>query len=533
MQYLPLCNDTLNGLLEYAARTYRSKIAVSMGSQCVTYAQLDESSKIIAKKLIEQGLAPGSHCALIGRNSIRWIVYFAALIRAGAVVVPLNPNETTEVLKDTMTRMRVSRVFAGTCHKETKDGFLTRIRTITEQIENDIGTMPLFMIEDTSFSQRSISASEETAEIVLPEPSSRQTAVIMMTSGTTGLAKGVMLSHGSLFNNAKSIAQHLYLTANDKMCLTVSLFHIFGLSGTLLSCLHSGCQVCIPEQYSTADIVATILRNQCTALNGVPTMFYNILQYCDQNHIRITGLQKGEIAGAVVGETAFRNIVKKLNMHALMTSYGMTETAPAVTFSTIDDSIEIRSRTVGKVLPHIRVRIRDIHTGVLLTENMSGEIEVSGYNVMQGYYNNPEATAETMTDDGWLRTGDIGFIDQDEYVTISGRKKELMIRGGENISPVEIERCILELPQVAQVKVFGVSDAKYQEEICACIVLKEKQQLTEYDVVHHVSNWMAQHKCPRYVVFFAEFPHTASGKVCLNELKNSVNLLATSECKRI
>ncbi|MFZ5592315.1 MAG: AMP-binding protein, partial [Bacillota bacterium] len=333
------------------------------------------------------------------------------------------------------------------------------------------------------------------------------------TSGTTGFPKGVMLTHSNLIGNAISIAECLAFTSRDRLCIPVPMFHCFGCVLGTLACLVSGATMVPLEAFNPTRVLETVQQEKCTALHGVPTMFITELEVLEKQPYDVSSLRTGIMAGAPCPIEVMKQVVERMNMREIVITYGQTEAAPGITMTRTHDPLEVRVSTVGRALPGVEVKIVDPETGEAVPPGVQGEICARGYNVMKGYYKMPEATAAAIDREGWLHTGDLGVMDERGYVKITGRLKDMIIRGGENIYPREIEEFLYTHPKVKDVQVVGVPSEKYGEEVMAFICLKEGQQASEEEIKQFCQGKIARYKIPQYVRFVTSYPTTANGKV--------------------
>jgi fatty-acyl-CoA synthase len=316
-----------------------------------------------------------------------------------------------------------------------------------------------------------------------------------------------MLSHYSVVNNAAALVEALHINENDKICVTVPLFHTFGITADMLVSLHSLCPMCIMEYFSLTNIFQWLEEGKCTVLNGVPSMFLGMLENSFRKDFDISSIKKGIIAGSPISIAEYNRICEGFKIDKLLMSYGQTETSPCVSISDYDEPIEAKADNAGKIIENVEVRIQD------------GEIQTRGYHVMQGYYELPEENAKVFTPDGWLKTGDAGFLDSQGRLHITGRLTEIIIRGGENISPREIESYIAECENIKQVKVTSIATPVIQEEIVACIITKDGKEMKPEVIQDYVGNYLAAYKVPKYVLTFDNFPLTTNGKIDLGAIK--------------
>jgi fatty-acyl-CoA synthase len=333
------------------------------------------------------------------------------------------------------------------------------------------------------------------------------------TSGTTGFPKGVMLTNRNIVNNGYFIGEGIGLTPLDRVCVPVPFFHCFGcVIGVLGAYTHAAALVAL-EWFDALRVLQYVQQEQCTAIYGVPTMFIAELEQLNYHSFDLSSLRTGIMAGALCPEPLMRKAMEKMNLTELTIAYGLTEASPVITLTPRTDSVELRTQTVGKVLPELEVKIVDPFTGARCPPGVPGELCCRGYNVMSGYYNNPQATAEAVDNDRWLHSGDQATIDAEGYVRITGRIKEIIIRGGENIAPKEVEDLLRLHPAVADVYCYGVPDEKYGEEVAAAIRLNPDSEATPEEIRSFCQNRIAKFKIPRHIRFVDSFPMTASGKI--------------------
>ena len=333
------------------------------------------------------------------------------------------------------------------------------------------------------------------------------------TSGTTGFPKGVMLTHYNVTNNGQGIGDCMELTPEDRLCIVVPLFHCFGCVLGVESCLTHGSTMVFVDLYNPGRVLKVLQDERSTAVHGVPTMFIGYLEYPEFKSFDLSHLRTGIMAGSPCPINYMRRVVDEMHMRDIVITYGQTECSPGMTMSRKTDPLELRVTTVGRLLPHCEGKIVDPETGNEQPHGVPGEICTRGYHLMRGYYKMPEATRQAIDSDGWLHTGDIGTMDEHGYFKITGRLKDMIIRGGENIYPREIEEFLYTNPKVSDVQVVGVPDKKYGEEVCAYVVLKDKGSATAEELISFVKNGLSRFKAPHYVLFVDTFPMTASGKI--------------------
>lgn len=322
-----------------------------------------------------------------------------------------------------------------------------------------------------------------------------------------------MLTHYNILNNGKTIGDGMKFTKNDKLCITVPFFHCFGLVLAMMACITHGTTMVPVERYSPVPVMNAISVEKCTAVHGVPTMFIAMLEHAQFNNFDFSSLRTGIMAGSPCPIEVMKKVIDKMNMREIVIVFGQTEASPGCTMTTTSDSIDKRVNTVGRAFPGVECKIIDPENGEELPINTPGEFCARGYNIMKGYYKMPEATAQAIDKDGWLHTGDLCTVDEDGYYKVVGRIKDMIIRGGENIYPKEIEECLYTCDKVSDVQVIGVPSEAYGEEVMACVILKEGEEMTEEEVKEFVGARMAKHKVPRYVRFVDSFPTNAAGKI--------------------
>ena len=338
-------------------------------------------------------------------------------------------------------------------------------------------------------------------------------ANMQYTSGTTGFPKGVMLTHYNVVNNGKYIGDHMDLSTADRMMIQVPMFHCFGMVLSMTACMTHGATMCPLPYFSPKPALACVNQERITAFNGVPTMFIAMMNHEDFPKTDFSYIRTGIMAGSNCPADLMRKAADVMNMKQIVSVYGQTEASPGCTMSSFDDPLDVRTDTVGSAFANVECKIVDPDTGEECPVGVSGEFLARGYNIMKGYYKMPDATAAAIEPDGWLHTGDLACVDENGNYQITGRLKDMIIRGGENIYPKEIEEFYYTNPKVSDVQVIGVPDQQYGEEIMACIILKEGQTATVEEMKDYVRSHMAKHKVPRYIEFMDAFPMNAAGKI--------------------
>ncbi len=500
-----------------------------------TFSDLDEDARTIARGLMARGVVPGERVIVWATNVPEWVVLQFALAKIGAILVTAN---TALRARDIDYLIRQSEAATLITIRGVKD---VDYVAALDAIGAARGAIPglqrlIFIGEDAPEGfvpyEDLRSAAEETSDAALDQ---RAAAVgvddvinMQYTSGTTGFPKGVMLSSRNIVNNGYALGEGLGFTPDDRLCLCVPLFHCFGcVIGVLGAYTHGAC-LCPIETFDPLRVLDTIERERCTALYGVPTMFLAELEHKEFARFDLTSLRTGVMAGALCPEPLMRRVLSDMHLGELTIAYGMTESSPGITMTPRDASIERRCQTVGVVLPELEVKIVDPATGAARAVGERGELCVRGYNVMKGYYNNADATRAAIDAGGWLHTGDEASIDADGLVRITGRIKDLIIRGGENISPKEIEDCLREHRAVADAYVYGLADDYFGEVVAAAVRLAPGAHTAGEELVGWCADRLARFKVPKYVRFVSEFPMTASGKIQKYKLREEHEALLKS-----
>lgn len=522
---MELTNKTISQCLREQARRNGDRPAMEMGEWSCNFQELDRISDYLAGHMGQRyGIRKGTHVGIWSVNSPNWVFTFLALTKIGAVPVLINTCYKQEEIKGILNYSDVEVLYYGSGYKTILyDDIVATIRKDTPKVrhfvhidEKEAGTW--MHEEDFSCRERSADALAET-EGKKEQVSAKDPFCMIFTSGSTSLPKGVMLSHYNVVNNSATMIEAMGWTPEDKMCITVPLFHCFGITAGIVSCIQGGMCMHLIPYFKTGKVWDAIDQYDCTVLNGVPSMFLALIRRTEYQERRADGLKSGIIAGSPVTKEEFQEICCRFSSMHLQPSYGQTETSPCVTIADWDEPNEEKAVSAGRVAEHVQVRICDLDTGRVLEEGQPGEIQVKGYNVMSGYYNLPAANEKAFTEDGWLRTGDIGQFDRKKELHITGRIKEMIIRAGENISPQEIEQAIRSLPWVGQVKVVGVPAEVLQEEIAACIIPAKGCQVDEEALLRFLRPKLAHYKIPAYILPFEEFPMNASGKIYLKGLR--------------
>ena len=497
-----------------------------------TYAQFREDVDRFARTLISMGVKAGSKVAIWATNVPAWYITFWAAAKIGAVLVTVNTaykvHEAEYLLRQSDTH---TLVMIQSC---LDSDYKAIINELCPEIAKTKAGEPLHCkrlpflrnVITVDFRQPGCLTFDEAMaryEATSPEQLARMAAAVrpddvcnmQYTSGTTGFPKGVMLTHYNVVNNGKCIGDRMGLSTADRMMIQVPMFHCFGMTLSMTSSMTHGATLCPLPYFSAKSSLACINQERITCFNGVPTMFIAMFNHPDYKKTDFSYMRTGIMAGAGCPPELMRRAAQpdEMNMYGIVSVYGQTECAPGNTMSAWTDSLEVRTDTVGYAFPHVQCKVIDPETGEEVPEGVNGEFCAKGYNTMKGYYKMPDATAATIDADGWLHSGDLACRDANGCYRITGRLKDMIIRGGENIYPKEIEEFIYTHPAVKDVQVIGVPDKKYGEEIYAAIVLKEPGTVTEQEMTDYIKASMARHKVPRYIAFVEGFPMNAAGKV--------------------
>ena len=505
-----------------------------------TYEEFRRDVDQFARALISLGVRPGTKVAIWATNVPAWYITFWAAAKIGAVLVTVNTaykiHEAEYLFRQSDTH---TLVMIESC---LDSDYRSIINELCPEIVSTAAGQPLHCkrlpflrnVITVGFSQPGCLTFEEAAERAesvseekLSEYSSRvkpdDVCNMQYTSGTTGFPKGVMLTHYNVVNNGKCIGDRMGLSTADRMMIQVPMFHCFGMVLSMTSSMTHGATLCPMPYFSAKNSLACIRQERITCFNGVPTMFIAMFNHEDYRKTDFSHMRTGIMAGAGCPPELMRRAAQpdEMNMRGIVSVYGQTESAPGDTMSAWEDSLDLRTNTVGYAFPYVECRIIDPETGKEQPDGTDGEFCARGYNIMKGYYKMPEATVAAIDSDGWLHTGDLARKNPDGTYVITGRLKDMIIRGGENIYPKEIEEFIYTHPAVADVQVIGVPDKKYGEAVMACIILKEDQKLTKEEMTEYIQSHMARHKVPQYIEYMDSFPMNAAGKVLKYKMREA------------
>ena len=495
-----------------------------------TYQEFDEETDRLAKAFMGIGIAKGEHIAIWSDNKRHWLLSQFATGKMGGVLVTVNTSYQASELEYLLqqsdaTTLILGEEFKGSNYidilnivcpelKTAEKGAviskkLPHLKRVILMGENDYSGIYKWS-EFEAFAER---VTDAQLEVRFSSMDPDDVINIQYTSGTTGFPKGVMLTHTNVVNNGKLVGDTMNLTEKDRLCIPVPFFHCFGcVLGTMAAVTHSTTMV-IVEQFEPKKVLQMVQDEKCTALHGVPTMFIAELNHPEFASFDTSTLRTGIMAGSPCPIEVMKKVISDMGASEITIAYGQTESSPVITQTRADDEIEKRVSTVGKPHAEVEVKIVDPATNERVPAGVPGELCTRGYHIMKGYYKNEEATRSAIDADGWLHTGDIAVEDEDGYIAVTGRIKDMVIRGGENIYPREIEEFLYQHPAVQDVQVVGVPDPKYGEELMAWIILKEGQELDAEELRSYCKGKISHHKIPRYIEFTKEYPMTASGKI--------------------
>ncbi len=485
----------------------------------LTYARLSAEVDALAKGLLGLKFQKGERIGVWGTDHIEWLLVQLATARIGVILVNINPAYRPRELEYALTKSQVQGLFVMPRFKSSDYLEMLKSLELPGPRCPDLRTIIVFdPLEETDDWQNVLAAGEPISDAELDAVTAGldpdDPINIQYTSGTTGFPKAVLLSHFNILNNALFSAHAMHFTEQDKLCVPVPFYHCFGMVLANVLCLSVGATIVLPaEHFDASAVLETIQSEKCTALHGVPTMFISELEHADFAKFDLTSLRTGIMAGATCPESLMRRVIDDMHCPEILIGYGQTEASPLTHLTDAIDSIELRTQTVGRNLPHQEVKIIHLKSGATLAIGEVGEVCFRGYHIMRGYFGDDEATGSAIDQSGWLHSGDLGTMDEAGYVRITGRIKEMIIRGGENIYPAEIEEWLFQHPAIAQAAVFGVPDEKMGEEIMVWIELHADETLTEDQVLDYCREGLAYFKVPRYVQFVTEFPMTVTGKL--------------------
>ena len=516
----PLLGETIGTCLDRICEHFSDRDALISRHQGLryTYRQLKLEVENAARGMISIGVEKGDRVGVWSPNCAEWLIAQYALAKVGAIMVNINPAYRLRELEHALTQSSVSvmvaaRGFRNSDYAAMIDELAPRLPALKQTVYLGNERRGSAMTWDDLI--------ENGKRVPEPELPDREASLqfddpvnIEYTSGTTGRPRGATLSHHNILNNGFFVGEQLQYTSADRICLPVPFYHCFGcVLGSLAALTHGSALVLPSESFDAQACLAAIQEESCTSLYGVPTMFIAQLDHPAFSTYRLDSLRTGIMAGAPCPVEVMRQVIEKMHIREVTIAYGMTETSPVSFQSCIDDPIDARVSTVGSVHPHVEVKIIDPPTGLTLPRGQAGELCTRGYVVMLGYWNDSETTAAAIDAARWMHSGDLAVMREDGRVNIVGRLKDMIIRGGENIYPREIEEFLHTHPKVSEVQVIGVPDKKYGEEVCAWIRLRQGRTATEDEIRDFCRGQIATFKIPRYIRFVTEFPMTVTGKI--------------------
>ena len=539
MEKQELIDYTLGGILEkYVAEDpdHEFMIYPDRGLR-FTYKEFDERVNIFAKGLLSIGVTKGSKVGVWAKNVPDWMTFMFATAKIGAVLVTVNTNYKNAELEYIMKNADIHTMcmvngYRDSDYVQILYDLVPELKTTQRgklrsekfpELRNVvyIGQEKLRGMYNTSeLMKLGTLVGDDELERAKSRVDCHDEINMQYTSGTTGFPKGVMLTSHNILNNGLTIGDRMHFTAADRLLICVPLFHCFGCVLGVCSVITHGSTMVMVEDFDPLKVLASVHRERCTALHGVPTMFIAELHHPMFDMFDLSSLRTGIMAGAPCPIETMKQVMDKMYCKEIISVYGLTETSPGMTASATTDSMEIRATTVGRAFPNVEVKVLDPQTNEECPPGTPGEMCCKGYNIMKGYYKNPEATAAIIDENGFLHSGDLGVMDENGYFRITGRIKEMIIRGGENIYPREIENFLYKMPQIEAIEVAGIPSPKYGEQVGAFIKIKEGCTLTEEEVKLYCRGQIARYKIPKYIFFVEGYPMTASGKIQKYRLKD-------------
>ncbi|MDN4521153.1 AMP-binding protein [Mycolicibacterium austroafricanum] len=516
-----ILEETIGANFERIAATYPDHEALVdvTGGRRWTYAELDREIDTVAKGLMSLGTESGDRVGIWAPNCPEWTIVQYATAKIGAILVNINPAYRTHELSYVLEQSGVSTLISATQFK-TSDYV-----AMVDEVRPDVPALQRVLFIGTDDWDRLRSRADVIDDARLRERSAslshHDPVNIQYTSGTTGFPKGATLSHRNILNNGFFVTEQIRLGPGDRLCIPVPFYHCFGMVMGNLGCTTHGATMVIPAPgFDPGQTLQTIENERCTAVYGVPTMFIAMQNHADFAERDLSSLRTGIMAGAVCPVEVMKRCVEEMNMSEISIAYGMTETSPVSCQTLIDDDLERRTSSIGRVHPHVEIKIVDPDTGDVVERGTPGEFCTRGYSVMLGYWRDEEKTAQAVDADGWMHTGDLAVMRPDGYCNIVGRIKDVVIRGGENIYPREVEEFLYTHPDIEDAQVVGVPDARYGEEICAWIRMRPgRTPLDAAAVREFAAGKLAHYKIPRYVHVVDEFPMTVTGKIRKVEMR--------------
>ena len=528
----PLIGATIGSYLDTVAERFGEPDALVVAHQDVrwTYREFHRRVERLAAGLLKLGLNPGERIGIWSQNCSEWVLTQFATAKAGLIMVNINPSYRRSELEYVLDKVHCSALILAPSFKSSD--YIEILRDVVPEIHHCAAgalhaprlphlrhvirlgrdATPGMLNFDDLLDGLDADALARLAAVAATVQFD-DAVNIQFTSGTTGAPKGATLTHHNILNNGFFIGEAMRLTEADRLCIPVPLYHCFGMVLGNLACVTHGAAMVYPgEGFDAKAVLETVQAERCTGLHGVPTMFIAILDHPDFAQYDLTSLRTGIMAGSPCPIEVMTRVIKLMHMAEITIAYGMTETSPVSFQSSVDDPLALRVSTIGRVHPHLEVKIVDAE-GRIVARGEKGELLTRGYSVMQGYWGDPDKTHEAIDAARWMHTGDLAVIDADGFCSIVGRSKDMVIRGGENIYPREVEEFLYRHPKVLDVQCVGVPDPKYGEELCACIILRPGMQADAEEIRAFCSGQIAYYKVPRYVRFVSEFPMTVTGKI--------------------
>ena len=529
---VPLIGQTIGPYLSMIAERFGDREALVVRHQDVrwTYNEFNERVTRLAAGLLRLGLEPGDRIGIWSPNCAEWVLVQFATARAGLVMVNINPAYRRSELEYVLNKVQCSALILAPSFKSSD--YITMLQDVVPEIHR--ARPGALQAQGAPHLRHVIRLGTETTpgmfnfDDIMTAPDAAELAHlaeveaglqfddavnIQFTSGTTGAPKGATLTHHNILNNGFFIGEAMKLSERDRLCIPVPLYHCFGMVLGNLACVTHGAAMVFPgDSFEPKAVLETVQAERCTGLHGVPTMFIAILDHPDFGNYDLSTLRTGIMAGSPCPAEVMNRVIEKMHMREITIAYGMTETSPVSFQSSVDDPVALRVSTIGRVHPHLEVKIVD-PDGRIVPRGVKGELLTRGYSVMLGYWGDEEKTRETIDAARWLHTGDLAVIDENGFAAIVGRSKDMVIRGGENIYPREVEEFLYRHPKVLDVQCIGVPDSKYGEELCACIILRPGTEASEEDIRDFCKGQIAHYKIPRYIRFVQSFPMTVTGKI--------------------
>ncbi len=536
-----LFEGTIADALQRTANLWPDRDAVISCHQGLrlSYSELLQQANSFAVGLLELGLKLGDRVGIWSPNCVEWTITQYATALAGIILVNINPDYRAGELEYALSKVGCKALVLATQSRHTD--YVEMIRSLMDEPGDGSGTtfkssrLPelktLVLISEqpvTGFHlfadvlRSGMNGDHQNLKRIQVELDCSDAINIQFTSGTTGAPKGATLTHRNILNNAFFCGRAQNLTPDDRLCIPVPLYHCFGMvMGNLACCMHGSAAVYPSEKFDPQAALKAIAGEKCTSVYGVPTMFISILEQENFSDFDLSALRTGVLAGAPCPIEVMKQVISDMNMTEVTIGYGMTETSPISFQTEKDDPLEKRVATVGRVQPHVEVKVVD-EAGQTVAREIKGELCTRGYSVMLGYWKDPERTNDAIDQDGWMHTGDLATLDGDGYCDIVGRVKDMLIRGGENIFPREIEDFLFTHPDIVEAQVFGIPDKRYGEEVCAWLRLVPGKSLTEDDIRNFCKDQIAHFKVPRYIRFVEEYPMTVTGKIKKNVMREQM-----------